>query len=152
MAKTVYIAGLGLIGASMALGIKRDHPDYKILGYNRSQASRDIALKEGMIDLSATDDFASFAPLADIIILSLPIKQTIAFIKELANLDLKEGVIIQMLVRPSQPLWMQRSSIWLASLFALSGPIPWLVVTRQGLLLRMSISLKMPIISLHLRV
>ncbi len=29
MAKTVYIVGLGLIGASMALGIKRDHPDYK---------------------------------------------------------------------------------------------------------------------------
>ena len=93
MAKTIYIAGLGLIGASMALGIKRDHPDYKILGYNRSQASRDIALERGMID-RATDDFASFAPLADVIILTLPIKQTIAFIKELANLDLKEGVII----------------------------------------------------------
>ena len=93
MAKTVYIAGLGLIGASMALGIKRDHPDYEILGYNRSQVSRDIALKEGMID-RATDDFASFAPLADVIILSLPIKQTISFIKELADLDLKEGVII----------------------------------------------------------
>ena len=93
MAKTVYIAGLGLIGASMALGIKRDHPDYEILGYNRSQASRDIALKEGMID-RVTDDFASFAPLADVIILTLPIKQTIAFIKELADLDLKEGVII----------------------------------------------------------
>ena len=30
MAKTIYIAGLGLIGASMALGIKRDHPDYEI--------------------------------------------------------------------------------------------------------------------------
>lgn len=93
MAKTIYIAGLGLIGASMALGIKRDHPDYEILGYNRSQASRDIALERGMID-RATDDFASFAPLADIIILTLPIQQTLAFIKELANLDLKEGVII----------------------------------------------------------
>ena len=93
MAKTIYIAGLGLIGASMALGIKRDHPDYEILGYNRSQASRDIALDRGMID-RATDDFASFAPLADIIILTLPIQQTLAFIKELANLDLKEGVII----------------------------------------------------------
>ena len=93
MAKTIYIAGLGLIGASMALGIKRNHPDYEILGYNRSQASRDIALERGMID-RATDDFASFAPLADVIILTLPIKQTIAFIKELANLDLKEGVII----------------------------------------------------------
>ena len=93
MAKTIYIAGLGLIGASMALGIKRHHPDYKILGYNRSQASRDIALERGIID-RATDDFASFAPLADVIILTLPIKQTIAFIKELTNLDLKEGVLI----------------------------------------------------------
>lgn len=93
MAKTIYIAGLGLIGASMALGIKRNHPDYEILGYNRSQASRDIALERGMID-RATDDFASFVPLADVIILTLPIKQTIAFIKELANLDLKEDVII----------------------------------------------------------
>ena len=93
MAKTIYIAGLGLIGASMALGIRRDHPDYEILGYNRSQTSRDIALERGMID-RATDDFASFAPLADVIILTLPIKQTIAFIQELATLDLKEGVII----------------------------------------------------------
>ena len=93
MAKTIYIAGLGLIGASMALGIKRDHPDYEVLGYNRSQASRGIALERGMID-RATDDFASFAPLADMIILSLPIQQTLAFIKELAKLDLKEGVII----------------------------------------------------------
>lgn len=93
MAKTIYIAGLGLIGASMALGIKRDHPDYKILGYNRSQASRDIALERGIID-RATDNFASFASLADVIILTLPIKQTIAFIKELAELDLKEGIII----------------------------------------------------------
>lgn len=93
MAKTVYIAGLGLIGASIALGIKRDHPDYEILGYNRSQASRDIALERGIID-RGTDDFASFAHLADVIILTLPIKQTIAFIKELAGLNLKEGVII----------------------------------------------------------
>ena len=93
MAKTIYIAGLGLIGASMALGIKRDHPDYEILGYNRSQASRDIALERGMID-RATDDFASFAPLADVIILTLPIKQTIVFLQDLATLELKEGVII----------------------------------------------------------
>lgn len=93
MSKTIYIVGLGLIGASMALGIKRDHPDYEILGYNRSQASRDIALERGMID-RVTDDFASFAPLADIIILTLPIKQTIAFIQELASLGLKEGVLI----------------------------------------------------------
>ena len=43
--KTIYIAGLGLIGGSLALGIQRDHPDYEILGYNRSDYSRNIALE-----------------------------------------------------------------------------------------------------------
>lgn len=93
MTKTIYIAGMGLIGASLGLGIKRDHPGYQILGYNRSQNSLDIALERGCID-RATTDFASLAPLADVIILAVPIKQTIAFIEELSRLDLKEGVII----------------------------------------------------------
>ena len=47
--KTIYIAGLGLIGGSLALGIKRDHPDYEILGYNRSDYSRNIALERGIV-------------------------------------------------------------------------------------------------------
>ena len=42
--KTIYIAGLGLIGGSLALGIKRDHPDYEILGYNRSDYSQILRL------------------------------------------------------------------------------------------------------------
>ena len=54
--KTIYIAGLGLIGGSLALGIKRDHPDYEILGYNRSDYSRNIALERGIVD-RATGDF-----------------------------------------------------------------------------------------------
>lgn len=59
--KTIYIAGLGLIGGSLALGIKRDHPDYEILGYNRSDYSRNIALERGIVD-RATGDFKEFAP------------------------------------------------------------------------------------------
>lgn len=84
MTKTIYIAGLGLIGASLALGIRRDHPDYRILGYNRGEASRTIALESNMVD-EATDDFAAFVPQADVIILAVPIKQTIAFLKELGS-------------------------------------------------------------------
>ena len=91
--KRVYIAGLGLIGASLALGIKRDHPEVEILGYNRSPESRQIALERGMVD-RVTDDFVTFAPLADVIILAVPIKQTIAFLEMLAGLELKENVII----------------------------------------------------------
>ena len=91
--KTIYIAGLGLIGGSLALGIKRNHPDYEILGYNRSDYSRNIALDRGIVD-RATSDFKEFAPLADVIILAVPIKQTIAYLQELADLDLKDDVII----------------------------------------------------------
>lgn len=91
--KVIYVAGLGLIGASMALGIKRDHPEYKVLGYNRSDVSRNIALERGCVD-EATADFVEFAPLADVIILAVPIKQTINFIKQLADIPLKDGVII----------------------------------------------------------
>lgn len=91
--KVIYIAGLGLIGGSLALGIKRDHPNYKILGYNRSDQSRNIALERGIVD-EATANFEEFAPLADVIILAVPIKQTITFIKTLSKLDLKENVII----------------------------------------------------------
>lgn len=91
--KTIYIAGLGLIGGSLGLGIKRDHPDYEILGYNRSDYSRNIALERGIVD-RATNDFKEFAPLADVIILAVPIKQTVSYLKELANLNLKDNVII----------------------------------------------------------
>ena len=91
--KVVYIAGLGLIGASLALGIKRAHPNVTVLGYNRSEASRTIALERGMVD-QVTDDFAAFAPLADIIILALPIKQTKSYLETLASLHLKDRVLV----------------------------------------------------------
>ena len=91
--KVIYIAGLGLIGGSLALGIRRDHPDYKILGYNRSDKSRNVALERGIVD-EVTADFKEFASLADVIILAVPIKQTIEFIKVLADMDLKDNVII----------------------------------------------------------
>lgn len=91
--KVIYIAGLGLIGASLALGIKRAHPNLTILGYNRSEASRNIALERGMVD-QVTDDFASFAPIADVIILALPIKQTKSYLDILAQLPLKDQVLV----------------------------------------------------------
>ncbi|MDO4668045.1 MAG: prephenate dehydrogenase [Streptococcus sp.] len=91
--KVIYIAGLGLIGASLALTIKQSHPHYEVLGYNRGEESRKIALEKGFVD-RATGDFKEFVSLADIIILAVPIKQTIEFIHQLATLDLKDNVII----------------------------------------------------------
>ena len=90
--KIVYIVGLGLIGASLAMGIRKAI-SYNLLGYNRSQASRDIALKKGIVD-KVTADLEEFACQADVIIVSLPVKQTIQTFQQLANIPLKEGVIV----------------------------------------------------------
>ena len=91
--KVVYIVGLGLIGASLAMGIRKAHPEVTLLGYNRSQASRDIALKNGIVD-KVTADLEEFASQADVIIVSLPVKQTIQTFQQLSKMPLKEGVIV----------------------------------------------------------
>ena len=91
--KVVYIVGLGLIGASLAMGIRKAHPHVTLLGYNRSQASRDIALKKGIVD-KVTADLEEFVSKADVIIVSLPVKQTIQTFQQLANIPLKEGVVV----------------------------------------------------------
>lgn len=91
--KVVYIVGLGLIGASLAMGIRKAHPEVTLLGYNRSQASRDIALKNGIVD-QVTADLEEFTSKADIIIVSLPVKQTMQTFQQLSKMPLKEGVIV----------------------------------------------------------
>ena len=118
--KVVYIVGLGLIGASLAMGIRKAHPQVTLLGYNRSQASRDIALKNGIVD-EVTADLEAFASRADVIIVSLPVKQTIQTFQQLAKmlLDISQSV--------------------------LSAGIPWRGVIRRGLPQLTPPSLKMPI-------
>lgn len=91
--KVVYIVGLGLIGASLAMGIRKAHPEVTLLGYNRSQASRDIALRNGIVD-QVTANLEEFACQADVIIVSLPVKQTIQAFQQMSKMPLKEGVIV----------------------------------------------------------
>lgn len=42
--------GLGLIGGSIAKGIKRVHPDYTLLAYSRTRSKLEMALDDGSID------------------------------------------------------------------------------------------------------
>lgn len=91
--KVVYIVGLGLIGASLAMGIRKAHPEVTLLGYNRSQASRDIALRNGIVD-QVTANLEEFASKADVIIVSLPVKQAIQAFQQMSKMPLKEGVIV----------------------------------------------------------
>lgn len=42
--------GLGLIGGSIAKGIKRVHPEYTLLAYSRTRSKLEMALQDGSID------------------------------------------------------------------------------------------------------
>ncbi len=89
--KKILIIGLGLIGSSIALGIKRAHPDFEILGSDRENI-QEIAQKRGIIDSKVS--LVEGAQKADIIILAVPIITTLELLKKLATLNLKNGLLI----------------------------------------------------------
>lgn len=55
MKKTVVVAGLGLMGGSMAMAFK-EHTDWTIYGWNRTRAVAEKALEQGVIDGIADEE------------------------------------------------------------------------------------------------
>lgn len=80
----ICVAGLGLIGGSMCMALKR--AGYTVDGYNRSQAPVNYALKNGIID-NAAQSFESY----DVVFVALPPKPTVNFI---LNTRFRGGAIV----------------------------------------------------------
>lgn len=55
MKKTVVVAGLGLMGGSMAMAFK-EHTDWTVYGWNRTRAVAERALEQGVIDAIADEE------------------------------------------------------------------------------------------------
>jgi prephenate dehydrogenase len=80
----ICVAGLGLIGGSMCMSLKR--AGYFVGGYNRSEEPITYALANGIIDERVTN-FCHY----DVVFVALPPKATINFI---LNTTFKEGAIV----------------------------------------------------------
>ncbi|EUJ41605.1 prephenate dehydrogenase [Brochothrix campestris] len=93
MTKRLLLIGIGLIGGSLALAVKRGAPDVRIIGHDAHLATLAEALRLGVIDEVATD-FDAQASQADVIVLAAPVRQTKAMIQHLAQLPLQQTVII----------------------------------------------------------
>lgn len=93
MRGNVFIVGLGLIGGSLALTIKKQHPDVIIHGYDVNEEEMNKAIILKIIDKKA-ESFQQGAEIADLIILSTPVLVTEKLMVQLANLQLKENVLI----------------------------------------------------------
>ncbi|QUG41420.1 prephenate dehydrogenase [Psychrobacillus sp. INOP01] len=92
MQQTVFIIGLGLIGGSLALGLKRNK-DVRIIGYDANGHTLRTAKRISVIDEMATniEDGTEFA---DVIVFATPVSETIRLMNELPKWQLKNEVIV----------------------------------------------------------
>jgi prephenate dehydrogenase len=83
----VVICGVGLIGGSFALALKKSalalRRDLQVVGMGRTRAPLEQALRLGVIDASATD-WASALDGADLVLLGMPVGQMPAVMDALA--------------------------------------------------------------------
>ena len=89
---TVGFIGLGLIGGSIARGLKRYNPKIKIMAYMRTRAKLEQARQEGIVDV-ILDGISQPLRECDVIFLCTPVEYNAQYLKELKPL-LKKGAFI----------------------------------------------------------
>ncbi|CEG27651.1 prephenate dehydrogenase [Bacillus sp. B-jedd] len=89
----VFIIGLGLIGGSIALCIKKAHSDSSVTGFDIKPRQAELAKLLGVIDEIA-ETINDGARDADLIIISAPVRETARILNELSSCDLNDSVII----------------------------------------------------------
>lgn len=90
--KTVLIIGLGLIGGSIARGLRTAMPALRLLAVDKDTDQLNDALSRGVID-EATVDPARWAATADLIILAVPSLAVSGLLATLKNSVSAEAVI-----------------------------------------------------------
>lgn len=89
----VFIIGLGLIGGSLALCIKEEHPRSTVIGFDMDEQQIKLAQMLKVIDEAAISIEAG-AKEADLIIIATPVAAAAMVLETLAAIPLKDGVII----------------------------------------------------------
>ncbi|TGV03577.1 prephenate dehydrogenase [Flavivirga rizhaonensis] len=89
--KNIYIIGVGLIGGSLAIDIKKNNPEAIIHGISRKQATLDEALSLNLIDKKATlDDIEN----ADLVIISIPVDATVKLLPSILDKISDSGLVV----------------------------------------------------------
>jgi len=89
---TIAVIGVGLIGGSIALSMRRD-PNIRVVGYDVRQDCLDKALTLGVIH-AGTTDLQTAVREANVIFLAAPVEQIFATLQVLSTLDLQHDVIV----------------------------------------------------------
>lgn len=82
--KHVAIIGVGLLGGSLGLALRRRGMAGRIVGVARRLATRDIAVKRGCVD-HATDDLAEACDGADLVVIATPVMTGLMLLEPVAQ-------------------------------------------------------------------
>jgi prephenate dehydrogenase len=89
----VFVIGLGLIGGSLALCVKGQHRDCKVVGFDIYEEQGKLAKMLGVVD-EVANSIEESAKDADLILIATPVQETERILALLANIPLKDNVII----------------------------------------------------------
>ncbi|GAA4799214.1 prephenate dehydrogenase [Litoribaculum gwangyangense] len=89
--KNIYIIGVGLIGGSLAIDIKKNDPETVIYGISRKETTLDEALSLKLIDKKATmDDIEN----ADLVIIAIPVDATVKLLPNILDKIPESGLVV----------------------------------------------------------
>ncbi|WP_405608975.1 prephenate dehydrogenase [Polaribacter sp. Asnod1-A03] len=89
--KNIYMIGIGLIGGSFAIDIKKNNPEVIIHGIDANESHLDEALKLGVIEEKATlDDLEN----ADLVIISIPVDATVKLLPIILDKISDNGLVV----------------------------------------------------------
>ena len=89
--KNIYCIGVGLIGGSLAIDIKKNNPDVVIHGISRKDATLNKALELCLIDKKATlEDLGN----ADLVIVSIPVDATVKLLPTILDKISDTGLVV----------------------------------------------------------
>ncbi len=92
MKKTILIVGLGLIGGSVAVSLRKS-PNLHVIGYDINEKNTDVALELNIIQ-EGTLDPKNTSERADIILFATPVNATLNWLDLIKDWPLKKDVII----------------------------------------------------------
>jgi prephenate dehydrogenase len=89
---TLGFVGLGLIGGSIAKAMRRVYPDFKIIGFNRSEAPRLAAVADGTCNITTDVVDQTFGE-CDYIFLCTPVEHNLAYLKTIQEIMKPDCII-----------------------------------------------------------
>ena len=114
------IIGIGLIGGSLGLCLKdKMGDDIYITGQCRTQASMDLAMKLGAVDMVSSDT-AEVVRDADIVFLSTPVLQMMPMVEKILP-HLKKGAILTDAGSTKEYLWQHLQKILPSDIYYIAG-------------------------------